>query len=99
MLDLTGVPSSVPKRSRPDVHGFVDSPALKSIGALLSPPTQPILEVVFTKDICLIDILIRSLHVLVGYIDQSLRINIGETMPPALLTPMQQYQETCSMAY
>ena len=44
----------------PEVHGFVGSPALESIGALLSAPTQPILEVLFTKpskNACLIDII------------------------------------------
>ena len=43
----------------------IGSPVLESTGALLSPPTQPILEVVFTKpskDVCLIDI-IYSHHV------------------------------------
>ena len=68
VLDLMGVPSSVPKQSRPEVHGFVGSPALKSTGALLSPPTQPILEVVFTKDVCPIDI-ICSLHVHEAYVN------------------------------
>ena len=43
------------------VHGLVGSPVLKSTGSLLSPPTQPILEVVFTRDVC-------SLHVHEAYI-------------------------------
>ena len=42
------VPSSGPKQSMPEVHGLVGSSALESTGALLSAPTQPILEV-FTK--------------------------------------------------
>ena len=33
----------------PEVHGLVGSPALEATGALLSAPTQPILEVLFTK--------------------------------------------------
>ena len=53
---------------QPELHGLVDSLALKSTGALLSPPTQPILELVFTKDVCLIDI-IFSLHVHKVYIN------------------------------
>ena len=68
MLDSMDVPSSAPKQSRPVVHGLVGSPALKSTGALLSPPIQPILEVVFTKDVCLIDI-ICSLHVHEAYVN------------------------------
>ena len=68
VLGSTNVPSSVLKQSVPEVHGIVGSPALKSTGALLSPPTQPILEVVFTKDVCLIDI-ICSLHVHEAYVN------------------------------
>ena len=56
------------KHSRSELHGLVDSPALKSTGALLSPPTQPILEVVFTKDVCLIDTFC-SLHVHGAYVN------------------------------
>ena len=33
----------------PEVHGLIGSPALKSTSALLSAPTQPILEVLLTK--------------------------------------------------
>ena len=56
VLDSTVVPSSAPKYSMPEIH-LESSPALESTGALLSAPTQPILEVPFTKlskDICLI---------------------------------------------
>ena len=49
VLDSTDVPSSAPKQSMPEVHGLVGSPALESTCALLSPPTQPILELLFTK--------------------------------------------------
>ena len=44
----------------PEVYGLVDSPALESTGALLSAPTQPVLEILFTKpskEVCLINIL------------------------------------------
>ena len=49
VLDSTDVPSSGPKQSMPEVHGLVGSSALESTGALLFVPTQPILEVLFTK--------------------------------------------------
>ena len=52
VLDSTDVPSSM---SMPEIH-LEGSPALESTGALLSGPTQPILEVLFTKpskDVCL----------------------------------------------
>ena len=50
VLDLTDVPSSAPKYSMPEVH-LEGSPALESTGALLSAPTQPILEVLFTSPV------------------------------------------------
>ena len=56
------------KQSMPEVHGLVGFPALKSTGALLSLPTQPILELLVTKDVCLIDI-ICSLHVHEAYVN------------------------------
>ena len=34
----------------PEVLGLVGSPALESTGALLSAPTQPILQVLFTMN-------------------------------------------------
>ena len=49
VLDSTDVPSSGPKQSMPEVHGLVGSSTLESTGALLFAPTQPILEVLFTK--------------------------------------------------
>ena len=45
VLDSMDVPSSAPKYSMP-LEGFL---ALESTGALLSAPTQFILEVLFTK--------------------------------------------------
>ena len=68
MLDLTDIPASAPKQSMPEVHDLVGSPALESTGALLSLPTQPILEVVFTEDVCLIDVICR-LHVHEAYVN------------------------------
>lgn len=59
------VPYSTPEQFMPEVHGLVGSPLIPSIGALLSAPTQPILELLFTKpskDVRLIDI-ICSHHV------------------------------------
>ena len=49
VLDLMDVPSSLPKYSMPEVHGLVGSAVLESTGTLLSGPTQPILEVIFTN--------------------------------------------------
>ena len=59
MLDSTDVPASASKQSMLEVHDLVGSSTLESTGALLSPPTQPLLEVVFTEDVCLIDVICR----------------------------------------
>ena len=71
VLDSTDVPSSAPKQSIPEVHGLVGSPLLKSTGGLLSPLTQLILEVLFTEDVPLIDI-ICSLQVHEAYVRSAL---------------------------
>ena len=59
VLDSTNVSSSAQKYSIPALH-LEDSPVLEYTGSLLSVPTQPVLDVIFTKpskEVCLINII------------------------------------------